>query len=60
MARNKFDIDENLESPFNIRHFKRALVYIKRQKKPMIIAFVLSALSAGIALSAPLIMQRCC
>lgn len=58
MARNKFDIDENLESPFNIKHFKRALVYIKRQKKPMIIAFVLSALSAGIALSAPLIMQH--
>jgi ABC-type multidrug transport system, ATPase and permease components len=58
MARNKFDIDENLESPFNIKHFRRALIYIKRQKKPMIIAFILSALSAGIALSAPLIMQH--
>lgn len=58
MARNKFDIDENLESPFNIKHFRRALVYIKRQQKPMIVAFVLSALSAGIALSAPLIIQH--
>ncbi|MCC3372435.1 ABC transporter ATP-binding protein [Cohnella sp. REN36] len=58
MARNKFDIDENLESPFDIRHFRRALVYIKKQKNPMIVAFVLSALSAGIALSAPLIMQH--
>ncbi|RED55530.1 ABC transporter ATP-binding protein [Cohnella lupini] len=58
MARNKFDIDENLESPFNIRHFRRAIVYIKKQKTPMIVAFVLSALSAGIALSAPLIMQH--
>ncbi|MNB74723.1 putative ABC transporter ATP-binding protein [compost metagenome] len=58
MARNKFDIDEDLESPFDIRHFRRALVYIKRQQKPMIVAFVLSALSAGIALSAPLIMQH--
>ncbi|SEP00816.1 ABC transporter ATP-binding protein [Paenibacillus sp. OV219] len=58
MARNKFDIDENLESPFNIKHFRRALVYIRRQQKPMIIAFVLSALSAGISLSAPLIMQH--
>ncbi|AOZ93670.1 ABC transporter ATP-binding protein [Paenibacillus crassostreae] len=58
MARNKFDIDENLESPFDIRHFRRALVYIKKQKKPMILAFVLSALSAGIALSAPLILQH--
>ncbi|WP_127532990.1 ABC transporter ATP-binding protein [Paenibacillus kobensis] len=58
MARNKFDIDENLESPFDIRHFKRALVYIRKQQKPMIIAFILSALSAGIGLSAPLIMQH--
>lgn len=58
MARNRFDIDENLESPFNIRHFRRALVYIKKRKRPMIVAFALSALSAGIALSAPLIMQH--
>lgn len=58
MARNKFDIDENLESPFDITHFRRALVYIKKQQKPMILAFVLSTLSAAIALSAPLIMQH--
>ncbi|WP_058303031.1 ABC transporter ATP-binding protein [Gorillibacterium timonense] len=58
MARNKFDIDENLESPFDITHFRRALVYIKKQKKPMIVALVLSALSAAIALSAPLIIQH--
>ncbi|QAY66980.1 ABC transporter ATP-binding protein [Paenibacillus protaetiae] len=58
MARNKFDIDENLESPFDIRHFRRALVYIRKQQTPMIIAFILSALSAGIALSAPLIIQH--
>lgn len=57
MARNKFDIDEDLESPFNIKHFRRALVYMKKQRTPMIVAFVLSALSAGIGLSAPLIMQ---
>jgi ATP-binding cassette, subfamily B, multidrug efflux pump len=58
MARNKFDIDENLESPFDIKHFKRAAVYIKRQRKPMITALLLSALSAAIALTAPLIMQH--
>ncbi|MBO9600468.1 MAG: ABC transporter ATP-binding protein, partial [Cohnella sp.] len=57
MARNKFDIDEDLESPFNIKHFRRALVYMKKQRTPMIVALVLSALSAGIGLSAPLIMQ---
>ena len=58
MARNKFDVDENLESPFDIRHFRRAMVYINRQKKPMIVAFLLSALSAAVGLSAPLIMQH--
>lgn len=57
MARNKFDIDEDLESPFNIKHFRRALVYMKKQRTPMIVALVFSALSAGIGLSAPLIMQ---
>ncbi|TYA10701.1 ABC transporter ATP-binding protein [Paenibacillus faecis] len=58
MARNRFDIDENLESPFDIKHFRRAMIYIRRQKKPMIVAFLLSALSAAIALSAPLILQH--
>lgn len=58
MARNRFDVDENLESPFDIRHFRRAMVYIRKQKKPMLIAFILSALSAAIALSAPLILQH--
>nr|WP_202887452.1 ABC transporter ATP-binding protein [Cohnella zeiphila] len=47
-----------MESPFDIKHFRRAMVYIKRQKKPMLIAFALSALSAAIGLSAPLIMQH--
>ena len=58
MARNKFDIDEDLEAPFDIRHFRRAMVYIRKQKTPMIIAFVLSALSAAIGLTAPIIMQH--
>lgn len=58
MARNKFDIDENLESPFDINHFKRAMIYIRKQKKPMILAFILSALSAAIGLTAPLIIQH--
>ncbi|MBW4838396.1 MAG: ABC transporter ATP-binding protein/permease [Paenibacillaceae bacterium] len=58
MARNKFDVDENLESPFDIKHFRRAMIYIRKQQKPMIVAFVLSALSAAIALSAPLIIQH--
>ena len=33
MARNRFDVDENLETPFNIKHLLRAGVYIGRHKK---------------------------
>ena len=29
MARNKFDVDERLETPFDFKHFKRAMVYVK-------------------------------
>ena len=32
MARNKFDVDEELESPFDIRHLKRALKYAAKYK----------------------------
>ena len=58
MARNKFDIDETLETPFNFAHFKRALVYVKRYKWKMITAFILSAVSAVVALFAPLITKE--
>ena len=33
MARNRFDIDETLETPFSFEHLKRAGVYIKKHKK---------------------------
>ena len=32
MARNKFDVDEKLETPFQWKHFKRAGKYIARHK----------------------------
>ena len=57
MARNKFDVDEELESPFDVRHLKRALVYCKRYRKKIAIALTLSALAAIIGLLAPLITQ---
>ncbi len=57
MARNKFDVDETLESPFDIRHLKRALVYCKRYRKKIALALSLSALAAIIGLLAPLITQ---
>lgn len=58
MARNKFDVDESLETPFSFEHFKRAGKYIGKYKKQMLISFALSVFAAAIALSGPLIMKH--
>lgn len=57
MARNKFDIDETLETPFDIRHLKRALVYCGKYKGKIFLSLILSALAAIVGLSAPLFSQ---
>ena len=58
MARNKFDVDETLETPFDFSHFKRAMVYVKRYKWKMILALSLSAISAIVALIGPLLTKE--
>ena len=58
MARNKYDVDEQLESPFDIRHLKRAMVYVTRYKKRMIASLLLSAAAVIIGLFSPVITQR--
>ena len=55
--KNKFDVDENLESPFNFAHLKRSFVYIKKHTHMMILAFALSALAVLCSLTAPYIMK---
>ena len=57
MTRNKFDVDENLESPFNIRHLRRAFTYIRRQRGRMLTAFIMSALASVAGLFIPKITQ---
>ena len=58
MARNRFDQDENLETPFNIRHLLRAGKYIGKHRKKMILALLYSAISALAALAGPLLIKR--
>ena len=53
MARNKFDVDERLETPFQWKHFKRAGKYIARHKYKMLLALLLSALSSMATLYIP-------
>ena len=58
MARNKFDIDETLESPFDIRHLKRALVYCGKYKFKIFLSLFLSALAVIVGLFGPMITQH--
>lgn len=58
MARNKFDVDEVLETPFDIRHLKRSLVYAAKYKKKIAAALLLSAMGSVIGLLSPLIVQN--
>ncbi len=57
MARNKFDVDEKLESPFQISHLKRAFKYIKKHRAKMLAALVLSAMASVSSLYVPKIME---
>lgn len=57
MARNKFDVDEQLESEFDIRHLKRSMVYVGKYKGKMFLAFFLSTIAIIVGLLAPYITQ---
>lgn len=57
MARNRYDVDEVLETPLDFAHLKRSFVYIKKYKGKMITALVLSVFAAISGLLGPLITQ---
>lgn len=57
MARNKYDVDEQLESPFSFAHLKRAAKYIKRHTPKMVLALLLSCIASVVALLGPKLME---
>ena len=57
MARNTYQVDETLEQPFQVKHLLRASSYIKKWKKPMLIALVLSGLGGAFGYLAPMVIQ---
>ena len=57
MARNKFDVDERLETPFQFRHLKRAWKYISRHRYRMLLALLMSALASVATLYIPQITR---
>ena len=56
--RNKYDVDEQLETPFKFAHLKRSCVYVKRYKWYMLASLGLSICGAIIGLIGPLITRR--
>ena len=58
MARNKYDIDEELESPFSLVHFKRSLRYIKKYRGQMAFAFAINCFAIAMMLTTPMITKH--
>ncbi len=57
MARNKFDVDESLETEFNIEHLKRLWAYIKPYKKDIILTLMMVILSSITVLTGPYLLR---
>lgn len=57
MARNKYDIDETLQSEFNVSQLKRLASYIKPYRKDMIITILLLTFSSALGMLTPRILM---
>jgi ATP-binding cassette subfamily B protein len=57
MARNKYDIDESLETEFNLEQLKRLGTYIKPHRKEMFITIVIMMISSALGMLTPIILK---
>lgn len=58
MARNKYDIDETLETEFNFAQLKRLAGYIRPYRKDMIFTICLMTLSSALVMLAPRFLMK--
>ncbi|MBT2657557.1 ABC transporter ATP-binding protein [Bacillus sp. ISL-18] len=58
MARNKFDVDEELESPFSFVHLKRLFTYLKPYKKKIVLTVLIMLIASGANLIGPYLIKR--
>jgi ATP-binding cassette, subfamily B, multidrug efflux pump len=58
MARNKFDVDEELESPFNLIHLKRMFSYLKPYKKKILFTVFIMLIASGANLIGPFLIKK--
>lgn len=57
MARNKYDVDEELETPFNRQHLKRLMQYILPYKKKMLLTVAIMLVSSIAGMAAPYLLS---
>lgn len=57
MARNRYDVDESLETPFNLSNFKRCGKYIRHSSKLLIIGTILSLINTILGLMGPIFVK---
>lgn len=57
MARNKYDVDEELETGFNLGYLKRLLKYMKPYKTKITNSVILMLISSSLALLGPVIIK---
>lgn len=58
MARNRYDVDEDLKESFNVHSLKMCGKYIGRYKWKMAVALLLSGIGSVVGLAGPLLMQK--
>lgn len=58
MARNKYDIDEKLESEFSFKHFKKSMRYVRKYRGKMMLALLFSLMTSFVSLLGPIMTQR--
>lgn len=57
MARNKYDIDETLQTEFNTSHLKRLLKYIKPYWKDMVMIIFFMTISSALGMLTPIVLR---
>lgn len=57
MARNKYNVDEELDSPFDAKHFMRMLRYLGSYKKKMFITLILMLTASVASLLGPYLIK---
>lgn len=58
MARNKYDVDESLESEFNLSHLKRLFTYVTPYRKDLLITILLMLTSSALGMLTPKFLMK--